>query len=90
MRAAGLARWRITEEAADVHCGSGSRSVWQRLLRRPVSESGRLRHGNGAAAGGAIAARRVLELATLFSLENLARAVDTFPHMTAMTKIEQQ
>jgi 2-keto-3-deoxy-L-rhamnonate aldolase RhmA len=40
-------------------------------------------------AGGAIAAGRVLELATLFSLENLARAVDTFPHMTAMMKIEQ-
>jgi 2-keto-3-deoxy-L-rhamnonate aldolase RhmA len=26
----------------------------------------------------------------LFSLENLARAVDTFPHMTAMMKVEQQ
>src|SRR6186997_1329320 len=26
----------------------------------------------------------------LFALENLARAVDTFPHMTAMMKIEQQ
>src|SRR4029434_10501432 len=26
----------------------------------------------------------------LFALENLARAVDTFPHMSAMMKIEQQ
>src|SRR4029450_5284094 len=26
----------------------------------------------------------------LFALENLARAVETFPHMTAMMKIEQQ
>jgi hypothetical protein len=26
----------------------------------------------------------------LFSLENLARAVATFPHMTAIMKIEQQ
>src|SRR5262249_25214000 len=26
----------------------------------------------------------------LFALENLARAVDTFPHMSAMMKVEQQ
>ena len=26
----------------------------------------------------------------LFALENLGRAVDTFPHMSAMMKIEQQ
>jgi len=31
-----------------VTCDLGSWGGWQRLLRRPVSESGRLRHGNGA------------------------------------------
>jgi hypothetical protein len=40
------------------------RQLWQRLLGWPVSESGRLRRGNEPT-GGAIAAGRVLELATL-------------------------
>jgi hypothetical protein len=35
-----------------VHCCSGSWGGWQRLLRRPVSESGRLCHGDGRHEGG--------------------------------------
>ena len=40
------------EEAADVRCGIGPCGVlWHRPLRRSASESGRLRHGDGAKKG---------------------------------------
>jgi hypothetical protein len=83
------------EESHDTNAWSVG-SLWQRLLGRLAAapEAAGVQVWQNVTGmeptGGAIAAGRVLELPTLFSLENLARAVDTFPHMTAKMKIEQQ
>src|SRR5215813_3890926 len=59
---------------AQVWLPSQGQSLWDRLLGRPVSESGRLRHGEGNRKSGA-RRRRVLELPTLRPIEALDEGV---------------
>src|SRR3984893_15165156 len=64
-------------ESLDNQAASTQNTLWHRLLGRPVSESGRLCHGNGGQEGGD-RYRRVLMLAIL----SVPLAASTTPHHT--------